>query len=454
MKIPNQNLINHPKMIFKNSLITVLPIFVWSCLLYLPGFSQEYSAAEKEILKEARLTLDTLCSETFAGRGYVDKGHQKAADYLSERFKQMGLKPLMTGGVYQQKFPLTINLATEVALTINGEDLVPGQDVIVNRYSGSGSAEGKIVDCGYGLKPPKRSLEGKIAMFRDGWSEKIANDSERKKEYQNLSRSTDRVAMLMNAKPLAIIVIQKKLTAGFSREALSLPVVEVREEALSSKPRTGTVQVKAEMTNLTSQNVIGMVEGKQVSDTAIIISAHYDHLGKLSSAFFTGANDNASGTTMLLSMAEYFSKAENQPYYSMIFIGFGGEETGLIGSGYYVNAQPVFPLEKTKFILNLDLMGNGIEGIMAVGGKDFPGYFDQLVSLNDSLENVPVVRARTNAPNSDHYFFLENGVPGFFIYTLGGPPHYHDVNDNPSTIELSKYVEVRELLIKFLAALR
>ena len=133
-----------------------------------------------------------------------------------------------------------------------------------------------------------------------------------------------------------------------------------------------------------------------------------------------------------------------------MFIAFGGEETGLVGSNYYVNSEPIVPLEQTKFILNLDLMGNGIDGIMAVGGKDYPSYFDQLTQLNEGEKYVPKVRARNNAPNSDHYFFLQNGVPGFFIYTLGGPPHYHDVNDNPSTIELSKYVEVRELLIRFL----
>jgi Zn-dependent M28 family amino/carboxypeptidase len=151
---------------------------------------------------------------------------------------------------------------------------------------------------------------------------------------------------------------------------------------------------------------------------------------------------------MLLSMAEHF--AQNPPKYDMLFIAFGAEEAGLQGSAHYVMQNPLIPLEKMKFILNLDLMGNGDEGIMAVGGKDFPGQFDILKDLNDSIQAVPRVRARQNAPNSDHYFFLKNGVPGFFIYTMGGPSHYHDVKDTNANLLFSKYVEVRQLLIAFL----
>ena len=227
-------------------------------------------------------------------------------------------------------------------------------------------------------------------------------------------------------------------------------MIEVKADLLPRKVKTAVLEVKAKPTRIISQNVMGYVEGTESPDTAILITAHYDHLGKLNEAIFTGANDNASGTTMLLSMAEYFTKPGNALPYSLLFIGFGGEETGLIGSRYYVERERVIPLEQTKFILNLDLMGNGDEGIMAVGGKDFPNHFEKLKAENGEEKFVPKVRARNNAPNSDHFFFLQNGVPGFFIYTLGGPPHYHDVNDNPSTIVLSRYVEVRELLIRFL----
>ena len=415
------------------------------------------STTKSLLLEQARKEIDTLCSSTFAGRGYIAEGHKKAAAYLRDRFKEIGLQAVVKSvgsnqRKYEQHFPIRINLASAASVQINEQELEAGTDFIVNKFSGSGKVSGKVVDIGYGLQLKKyKKVSGKIALIRAGWPEAVANDTEKKKQYASLARLSDRLAELKQLRPLGIIVIQKKLTAGFTRESIRLPVVEIAADRLPKKIKKAHLSVTSGIKNIRSQNVIGMIPGREIQDTVVIVSAHYDHLGKLEDAVFTGANDNASGTTMMLSMAAYFAKHPIR--YTLIFIGFGGEETGLVGSGFYVNQQPLFPLVQTHFILNLDLMGNGIDGIMAVGGKDFPSYFDKLVSLNDTLQAVPKVRARKNAPNSDHYFFLANGVKGFFIYTLGGPPHYHDVRDNPSTIVLSRYAEVRELLIQFLANL-
>ncbi|MEZ4771670.1 MAG: M28 family peptidase [Bacteroidia bacterium] len=431
-----------------------LPVFL---IIFFPlyMFSQP-DISDEEVIRLARIEIDTLCSTTFAGRGYIDDGHKKAAGYLESKFRESGLKAVVPVGKsmsYQQHFPLNINLITGASLIFGKDTIRPGKDFIVSRFSGNGHFSGRMADLGYALTTPSHSLIGKIAVFRDGWPEEIANDPEKQKQYKDLAHATDRIGMLLSYHPQGIIVIQKKLTAGFSREQYPVPVLELKESAVPEKLRSAKLSVSAEMAQITSQNVMGMVEGKIYPDSVFIVCAHYDHLGKLEDAVFTGANDNASGVSMILSMATYFAQPSHQPDYSMLFIAFGGEETGLVGSGYYVNQAPVVPLAKTKFVLNLDLMGNGVDGIMAVGGIDFPDSFGKLVSINDTMKYVPVVRSRKNAPNSDHYFFLEKGIPGFFIYTLGGPPHYHDVNDTPSTIELSKYAEVRALLIRFLTAL-
>ncbi|MEZ4828183.1 MAG: M28 family peptidase [Bacteroidia bacterium] len=424
-------------------------------LLIFPSlFFAQNDLSDEEVIQWARKEIDTLCSNTFAGRGYIADGHTLAAEYIAHRFRDSGLKPVVQAREdyqYTQVFPLTINLVKNATLTIGKEALVPGEDFIANRLSGAGSISGRIADLGYALETPAVSLTGKIALFRDGWPEDIATDKEKQQQHKDLANSAERIGMLLSYHPAAIIVVQKKLTAGFAREQYPLPVLEVKEDALPAKLRSGKIMVEAAVTQLYSQNVMGLVEGKKYKDRVVIVCAHYDHLGKLGNAVFTGANDNASGTSLLLSMAEYFASPAHQPDYSMLFIAFGGEETGLIGSAFYVNSQPVFPLDKTRFVLNLDLMGNGVDGIMAVGGVDFPDEFDRLVAINEAENAVPKVRSRKNAPNSDHYFFLEKGVPGFFIYTLGGPPHYHDVYDNPSTIALSKYAEVRRLLIRFLS---
>ncbi|MFK7925054.1 MAG: M28 family metallopeptidase [Bacteroidia bacterium] len=409
----------------------------------------------KKVLAFARAEIDTLCSETFAGRGYINDGHLKAATYIASRFEELGAESFREQAAmgverYFQPFEFEINLVRKTSLLLNGQEMTPGLDFIVNAYSGSGMQSGKVVDLKYGLKA-KASIKGKIVLFRAGWPASIANDSDKRDTYKELSRVDQRIAAILPYGPAAIIVVQPKLTASFARENLPLPIIEVRAESISGKVKKAALVVQAGMEKIRSQNVICQVRGTEQPDSVVIVSAHYDHLGMLGESRFPGANDNASGTSMLLSMVEYF--VDKPQRYTMMFIAFGGEETGLIGSNYYVNRDPIVALKQTRFILNLDLMGNGVDGITAVGGRDFPDLFDDLVALNDKMKAVPKVKSRSNAPNSDHYFFLERGVQGFFIYTLGGPPHYHDINDNPDTIVLSKYVEVRKLLIRFLELL-
>lgn len=406
-----------------------------------------------EVLTKAKKDVEELCSERLAGRGYLEQGHLKAAKYLAKRFTEIGLSPMPANDNKQnpffQNFDININLASQLKVSINGKPLAAGKDVIVNKFSGSGTVSGKVVNMGYGLNPSDK-VKGNIAYFKAGWPKKL-NTKEERKEYEDLSKTIDRIVALIKNGATGIIIVQEKLTAGFTREHAPVPVVEVRRSSISKKIKKAELKVRSEMTLIPSQNVVGMIEGKSKKDEAIIVSAHYDHLGKLEDAIFSGANDNASGTSMLLSIAAYF--AVNPLDRNVIFIAFGGEETGLVGSNYYANQAPLYPLESCKFILNLDLMGNGIKGITAVGGKDYTEQFELLKKKNEELGAVPVVRARPNAPNSDHFFFLKKGVPGFFIYTLGGPPHYHDVNDRPENMEYSRYVNVRELMIRFLEAL-
>ncbi|MEO0469145.1 MAG: M28 family peptidase [Bacteroidota bacterium] len=418
-------------------------LFLFCLLATLTVHAQE---DREGLLKQARIWVDTLTSDFMAGRGYVEAGHKKAADFLTKNFQQFGLKPV-PGHPFHQGFRIPMNRITDATLSLNGTEVAVGKSFIVYRYSASGSAEGKVVNLKYGLKP-KASVRGKIVLIRNGWPPSIANDSDKRAKYKDLARIDQRIAAILPFKPLAVIVIQPKLTMAFAREQLPIPVIEILSSDAPRNIKTARLSVTAKLERVPSQNVIGWIEGTEAADTAIVICGHYDHLGKLSSAIFPGANDNASGTTMLLSMARYF--AQHPLKYSIMVIAFGGEETGLVGSRYYVEEEPWVPLDQIKFLLNLDLMGNGIDGIMAVGGKDFPDRHRQLVDLNTEIEAVPKVKSRKNAPNSDHYFFLANGVEGFFIYTLGGPPHYHDVNDTADNLVLSKYVEVRQLLIRFL----
>ncbi len=443
-------------------------LLAWLVAIPISGLSQDtllgvapeshstLDSAGKDWLLLARRDVSVLTSDRMAGRGYTSQGHLQAAKFVAARWQELGLRPAVpeTNGDsgFFQTFPFSINLLQDGMLVLDADTLQIGDDFLVGKYSGKGEISGKIQDLGYGIEPKVfDKSRGKIVVLRDGWPEGITEEARQSANDQQLANILDRIAAIAASEPLGFVVLVPKLTHGFVREQAPFPILEVLSDKWPSKVRSASIQTKASIANFRSQNVIAYLPGSCDSDEFVVVCAHYDHLGMMGSAIFPGANDNASGIAMLLSMAEHFVQEAHRPEKNMLFIAFGGEEVGLVGSQYYVMNQPVVPLEKISFLLNLDLMGNGSEGIMAVGGKDFPALFDQLSQANDELQAVPAVRARPNAPNSDHYWFLEEGVEGFFIYTLGGPPHYHDVHDTSDHLELSKYVEVRALLLHFLA---
>jgi Zn-dependent M28 family amino/carboxypeptidase len=112
-----------------------------------------------------------------------------------------------------------------------------------------------------------------------------------------------------------------------------------------------------------------------------------------------------------------------------------------------------FELDKVKFMLNLDILGTGDEGITVVNGKVYQGDFDRLVALNEEHGYLKQVKIRGKAANSDHYFFTEEGVPAFFIYTMGGISAYHDVFDRAETLPLTEYEDLFRLLTEFVEGL-
>jgi Zn-dependent M28 family amino/carboxypeptidase len=196
-----------------------------------------------------------------------------------------------------------------------------------------------------------------------------------------------------------------------------------------------------------SQNICGFFPGTEKKDSFIVFTAHYDHLGGMGSqTFFPGANDNASGVSMLLQLVRYYK--EHPPKYNIAFVFFAGEEAGLVGSKFFTE-NPLIPLGKIKFLVNLDLLGTGDEGITVVNATEFKREFEILKSINTEKKLLALVKPRGKAANSDHYWFSEKGVKCFFIYTMGGIKAYHDVYDISKTLPLTKYKEVFQLLTEF-----
>jgi Zn-dependent M28 family amino/carboxypeptidase len=200
-----------------------------------------------------------------------------------------------------------------------------------------------------------------------------------------------------------------------------------------------------------SQNVCGYIPGE--TDSMIVFTAHYEHLGMHGDTIFFGAHDNASGTAAVLDLARMTAQQEGR-HYTYVFLFFGGEESGLIGSGYFAD-MPLIKMNKVKLLINIDLFCGGDEGLMVVNAnaRETAPYVDMLQRINEERGYAAKIGRRDNAANSDHYY-LSQLCPAIFIYTLGGPyGGYHSPTDTCEGCGLGNYTRFLTLIRTFLERL-
>jgi Iap family predicted aminopeptidase len=349
-----------------------------------------------------RKTISTLTSKTFWGRGYTKNGMSKAADFISAEYKSIGLTPI--GDHYKQIFSFPVNtFPGKMDVTVNGKKLVPGKDFIVNNESK-----------GLQLNSTLKQID----------------------------------SVTFQSAPNLKLVLKDKLTWSVASEVSDLTTIQLSRKNFTEKPNSIRVNIENELVhNFAAANVCGLVKGTKYPDSILIITAHYDHLGGMgTNTYFPGANDNAAGVATLLSLARYYAK--NPQSYSIGFICFAAEEAGLLGSRYFTE-NPLVPLNKIKFLINLDLVGTGENGMTVVNASVYPKAFALLNKINQEHNFISKINSRGKAANSDHYFFTEKGVPSFFIYTQGGPSAYHDINDRPETLPLTEYQDLFNLILDF-----
>jgi len=351
-----------------------------------------------------RKMLDTLTSTHFWGRGYTNDGMKKAADFLAAEFKAYGLQPL-EGKSFLQPFSYPVNsFPGRMYVSINGKELVPGKDYIVGAESKGAKASGEL-------------MKGDSVQF-------------------------------FNRKERLVVKLQDKLTWTVATEAADYTTLLINKKAINGEPRDFEVNIENKfISNFKTSNVCAVVKGTAMPDSFIFFTAHYDHLGGMGKdTYFPGANDNASGVSLLLNLAQYYARHPQK--YSIAFICFAGEEAGLIGSKYFTD-NPLVPLKQIRFLINTDLAGTGEDGIMVVNATEFTKEFEWMKAINTEHKLLADVKARGKAANSDHYFFTEKGVPSFFFYTMGGIQAYHDVFDKAATLPLNEHEDLFNLLIKF-----
>ncbi len=372
-------------------------VFILFCLLTsLNSFAQD--------LKYARHALTTLTSKEFWGRGYTKNGMGKAADFIESQFKSFGLKP-MDGKDFKQPFQFSVNtFPGKMDLNINDKKLIPGKDFIV------GQASVGVV--------AKSNLEQKDSVS------------------------------FIDAKNRIVVVLQDKLTWSVSQKVNDYTQIFIKKSSLTEVPKSLTVNIENQfIPDFRAANICAVVKGTTKPDSVILITAHYDHLGGMGEdTYFPGANDNGSGVSFLLSLAKYYVK--NPQKYTLAFICFAGEEAGILGSKYFTE-HPLIPLQKIRFLINVDMVGTGQDGATVVNATQYPKEFAALNKINDAEKLLVKINPRGKAANSDHYFFTEKGVPAFFLYTQGGIAAYHDVFDQPKTLPFTVYENLFKLFVGF-----
>ncbi len=376
-------------------------IFIFFIILFffLNSYSQDTTYARQVIKK--------LCSKELLGRGYIKDGVNKAATYISKELKSIGISKF--GKSYAQFYSFPVNtFPSKMSVVLDGKTLVAGKH--------------------YLIEPTAKTIKQGFQLFKTDSVTYEANDGRR---------------------PFPLKVkLKKKLTYTVATELSEVTTIELLKDSFPNELKNIDVIFENKfISNFKCQNLCGFIKGTQQPDSFIVFTAHYDHLGAMGTeAFFPGANDNASGVSVLLNLAKYYKAHPSK--YSIAFIFFSGEEAGLLGSKYY-SEHPIFPLSKIKFLSNLDLLGTGDDGIMVVNATVFKNQFEKLKNINDTKNYVKQIKQRGKAANSDHYWFTEKGVPSFFIYTMGGIQAYHDIYDIEKTLPLTKYLEVCKLLIEF-----
>lgn len=443
-----------------------------------PGLYE--SAFSDSLLKKH---LYTIAGPEFEGRETASPGQQKTAEYIEDNFRLLGLKPGM-GDSYQMIYPVYRDSILRMNIEVNGKTFKPFEDFEVNPAANfTTTLLGKEwVYAGYGFSDSLRNdyknldVKGKIVIVLGGEPPKLL-EAQLKAGLFNPFAKQDAAQSHGAA---ALLIIQKDFPRGkianlgsLYRDAFKDPIriftMDISDKMAGeimtdpsgyysnghaqSKPYPGNIllEFSKKIQMLHSSDVLGYIEGTDLKDQWLIISAHYDHLGVRDSVIYYGADDDGSGTTALLTMAAAFAKAKADgvgPRRSILFLANSGEEEGLWGSEYYV-AHTTIPLSNITADLNIDMIGridsqkraDSINYVYIVGDNKISSELHPIsesvnkkfVQLNlDYSYNDPKDPERIYY-RSDHYSFAKEGVPIIFYFD-GIHRDYHKPTDTPERI--------------------
>lgn len=472
--------------------------------LFVPAFGQVDSTALRYAATitqaELRTHLTILASDEFEGRETGMKGEKLAADYIVDQFKSYGIPPVpqaeergMMSDGYRQQFPLIWSKMGGLKLDVDGRERTFMEDYFYfNEYLQRGLEASEVMVITPVTAGGTRLGGGsKVVMMLDDGNESTNLFSNLKSLAKTLTGTGTEVLLLVNDNARALmasygqLVNQRHMRLDETTDAPSgLQVVVITPELAQTILDRGHLNMKKALKTagnkrvvvkvpikftyntlnerLTGENVLGYIEGSDLKDELVVVTAHYDHIGVLDGEVHNGADDDGSGTVAVLAMAQALAKAKAEghgPRRSMLFMTVSGEEKGLLGSEWYTD-HPVFPLDHTVADLNIDMIGrvdtvygDSSSYVYVIGSKrisnELGGIIEQQNALYTKLD-LDYTFDSDSDPNrfyfrSDHYNFAKHGIPIAFFFN-GVHKDYHGPYDEVDKIRFD-LLRKRALLV-------
>jgi hypothetical protein len=436
--------------------------------------------------------LSVLASADMEGRETATPGQKKAAAYIEEQFKKFGLKP-GNGNSYQQTYPVYQDALTTKSLLVNCRSFEWDKDFTyqANAMVSGNTKVNNIVFAGFGLDDAANKIndyagldvKGKLVLVVEGLPEThpAAKTAATRTSPGSAFAKTN---IARNKGAIGIIIVSKDfpkkmqtptvgnmylnkinstsnfIVANVSLEVASamlgrtstLNIAQINDVVKTTYVAEINVNIEKTTAELESSNVIAVLPGTDKKDEYVFLTGHYDHLGKRGDVIWYGADDDGSGSTAVLQMAEAFSKTKGKakPRRTIVFMTVSGEEKGLWGSQYY-SEHPIFPLEKTSVDLNTDMVGrldterktaDSLNYIYVIGHDKLSS---ELPIINEAVNNKYTkltLDYKYDDPKdqnriyyrSDHYNFARKGVPILFFYDGMLLADYHQPSDTVDKI--------------------
>jgi hypothetical protein len=417
-----------------------------------------------------------LTAPEMEGRAAGTVGAERAARYLVDRFTAAGLRPGGDRGSFLQSFVIgsTVRLGADSSLTRLGASparFEAGRDWMPHGGSQRGTVRGELVFAGSGVSAPGHDdyaaldVTGRVVLVLDGAPPSWTGPPPSRLDKLIAARRRGAAALLvagdrapaLEATSAPVNLFSGGLTAaatdallapsGLTRAALARRVAESRAPASLATGVEVELRVDLRAVEVRTANVIGVVPGHDPAraSEAVVVGAHYDHLGRADGAVHPGADDNASGTAVVLELARTFATAGGASR-TLVFALFSGEESGLLGSRHYVR-HPTVPIERTVAMINLDMVGRLGDRPLGVGGVATGGGLE--IVVGDAGRQLGIALADREAPGgaSDHAPFYRAGVPVLFFHT-GGHPEYHRPTDTADRIDADGLARVAAVCLR------